>query len=138
MRKLLSLLLAVLFIQLSVFSQTNEEQKQLLVGKWSFEKFDSTAATSKANKAALAQRSQLAKTLVFTFGKDGSFQCDWPGGPPEKNYSSKYRFYPQYKNLLIDEKNNTVTKLSVLSVTATALTLKDNDEEVLMVFKRKE
>ncbi len=138
MRKLILLLIAGLITGLTSSAQTPEEQKERLPGKWNFEKFDSTATTSGTNKALLAQRSQLAKALVFTFGKDGSFQCEWPGGPPSKNYSSKYRFYPQYKNLIIDEKDNSVTKLTVVSITTTTLTLKDNEEDVLMVFKRKE
>lgn len=138
MTKQLFFSLVLAFTSLSSIAQTPEDQKQLILGTWQFDKFDATATTEASKKSLLEKRSQLAKALVFTFGKDGSFKCEWPGGPDFKNYTSKYRFYPKFKNLILEEKNNTESKLTVVSITSTTLTLKDNEEDVLMIFRKKE
>ena len=124
-------LLPYCLLLLVVTSCGSSSRKELITGKWTFDKFEMPKNFPPGSVPDLEAYNNANRGVQMTFLADGQYNTTQRGGPEHNNQSGHYQFISDDK-LLIG-----VDTIKIVQLERNVLRLFKDDESPVVVFRRK-
>ena len=125
------LLISVLFFS-TIASCTSTSKKDLIVGRWSFEKFYFEGELADAVLPGMEEANNVNKGLVLVFTSDNKYKSEQKGGMERNNMSGTYSLSSSDKDKIVIMGDT----VKIMQLDKTHLKIYRDSETPIAVFKR--
>ena len=124
-------LLPYCLLLLVITSCGGSSQKELITGKWAFDKFELPKNFPPGSVPDIEEYNNANRGLEMTFQADGAFISAQRGGPDYNNRSGHYQLIGDDKLLLGED------TIKIVQLEQKVMRLFKDDESPMVVFRRK-
>ena len=116
---------------IAITSCNGNAKKDILTGKWSFDKFEMPANLPPGSVPEIDDYNKANRGMVMTFMQDGKFTTEQKGGADFNNRSGQYKLLEDDKILIGED------TIKIVQLERNVMRLYKDDESPVVVFRRK-